>query len=74
MKDILNKRIFVSTDGTAGPYIMVHPDSRASVEVLLRKNGIVFAADGNASSVTDVINLGSREDVEKVQALLDSVK
>jgi hypothetical protein len=71
-----NKPLHVSTDGTAGPYLMVPDLQLDGVIDLLRTNGIRCWADENVISLNGapaigVINLGRDGDAKRVQAILD---
>ena len=71
-----NKRLHVSTDGTAGPYIMVPDQQLDAVLGLLRQHGIRCWADENVISLdgepaVGVINLGPNGDANRAQAILD---
>ena len=70
-------RIVVSTDGDAGPYIMVPLDQLDAATQMLRDSGISFWVDADAISLDDkpavaVINLGRGTDAGRVQRLLDA--
>jgi hypothetical protein len=72
------KTIRVSTDGTAGPYIMVPVDQLEQVRHLLSSNDIPHWIDHNAISVDGrpavaVINLGKKIDSRRIQTLLDGI-
>jgi hypothetical protein len=74
-----HNRITVSTDGNAGPYIMVPVDQLDMVTALLRDNAIAFWVDADAISLDGkpeivVINLGRGVDATRVQRLLDQAK
>jgi len=80
MKDSMTKQpLYVSTDGTAGPYIMV-PD--AQVDELCRildRHGVRYSVDENVISLDGepevaTINLGRGGDAKGVQKILDSVR
>jgi hypothetical protein len=69
----------VSTDGTAGPYIMVPVSQLDEVKRLLNNRQIHFWVDENAISLNGipeiaVINLGRVADARVVQGILDSVR
>jgi len=69
----------VSTDGDAGPYIMVPVSQVEKVRSLLDENSIPYWVDAEAISVDGepeitVINLGTGADSEAVQKLLDSTR
>lgn len=71
------KSIKISTDGTAGPYVMVRVEQLQQVRDLLRANDIPHWVDHNAISVDGrpavaVINLGKMIDPRRVQVLLDA--
>lgn len=71
-------RLRVSTDGTAGPYIMVPVSQLEEVKTLLYRNRIHFWVDENAISLNGtpeiaVINLGRGANAAAVQNILDSV-
>ncbi len=73
------RRLSVSTDGNAGPYIMVPVDQLSEVRSLLDSNNVGYWVDDEAISLdgkpeTTVINLGRGVDAAKVQCLLDSVR
>lgn len=68
----------ISTDGDAGPYIMVPVDQLNQVKSLLDVNAIPFWVDEEAISLDGkpeiaVVNLGGQSDPAKVQRLLDHV-
>lgn len=71
------KPLRVSTDGTAGPYIMVPVSRLDEIRRLLDSRGIRYWAEENAISLDGapeiaVINLGRGVDAAAVQAILDS--
>lgn len=71
-----NKKMYVSTDGTAGPYIMVPVEQLAKVRALLDANDIPYWVDEAAISLNrkaeiTVVNLGRACDPSHVQDLLD---
>jgi|GEM_PF-2490943 len=72
-----NKRLMVSTDGTAGSYIMVKPDRLDAVRELLDQNHWPYTIDRDAIqgvvTAESVINLDSGADVSAVQAALDGM-
>jgi len=78
MTDTTTRRpIRVSTDGRAGPYIMVPVELLEKVRKLLVENNIPHWVDHNAISVdgrpaVTVINLGQKADPSRVQDLLDA--
>ena len=72
------KPLYVSTDGDAGPYIMVPVGQLQTVKVLLEKNRVPHWVDEEALSLDGrpeitVINLGHQSDPAIVQRLLDSM-
>jgi hypothetical protein len=72
------QRLHVSTDGTAGPYIMVPVSQLEEVKALLSRNRITYWVGENAISLngkpeTAVINLGRGANGGAVQKVLDSV-
>lgn len=79
MKDVTTKQpLYVSTDGTAGPYIMVPVSQLDAVRQLLRQHHIPHTVDENAISLNGepevaVVDLGHGGDAKKVQQILDSV-
>ncbi len=67
----------VSTDGTAGPYIMVPLSQLDRVKRLLESRGIKYSVEENAISLdggpyVTVLNLGREADAAAVQNILDS--
>lgn len=73
-----HKPLCVSTDGDAGPYIMVPVDQLEKVRVLLDTNRVPFWVDEEAISLDGkpeitVINLGNRTEPAMVQRLLDGI-
>ena len=79
MTDVTTQKpLCVSTDGTAGPYIMVPVSQLDEVRRLLNGRRIGYWVDENAISLNGapevtVINLGRSGDAAAVQAILDSV-
>jgi hypothetical protein len=74
----MNAPLKVSTDGTAGPYVIVTPGQIRSVVVAFREEGIDFHVDEDAvlsggTPALAVIDLGSGADVERIQGVLDRV-
>ncbi len=72
-------RLCVSTDGNAGPYIMVPVEQLSEVRSLLDSNQVGYWVDAQAISLDGkppitVINLGRAGDAASVQRLLDSVR
>jgi hypothetical protein len=73
------RRLQVSDDGTAGPYIMVPVSQLAELERLLDRTRIRYWVGENAISFDGgpeiaTINLGRGADPAAVQAILDSVR
>ncbi|HEY8667701.1 MAG TPA: hypothetical protein VIL86_13630 [Tepidisphaeraceae bacterium] len=69
----------VSTDGTAGPYIMVPVSQLDEVKRLLDDRRIRYWVEENAISwdgapYVAVINLGREGDADAVQTILDTVR
>ena len=68
----------VSTDGNAGPYIMVPVDQLDEIRSLLDANNVGYWVDEQAISLDGkpeiaVINLDRGGDVARIQRLLDSI-
>jgi hypothetical protein len=80
MVDITTKKpLRVSTDGTAGPYIMVPLSQLEEVRRLLDGRGVRYGVEEHAISVDGapyiaIVNLDRRTDPKAIQALLDSVR
>jgi hypothetical protein len=80
MTDIsTNKPLCVSTDGTAGPYIMVPLDQLDDVRRALDENNIRYWVDEAAISFNDkpfiaTVNLGRAGNANSVQAILDAIR
>jgi len=73
------KALRVSTDGTAGPYIMLPFSQLDEVRRLLNGRGIRYWVEENAISINGgpeivVINFGREGDAAAVQAVLDGVR
>jgi hypothetical protein len=73
-----DKPLYVSTDGDAGPYIMVAESQLEKVKKLLDANRVLYWVDEEAISLDGkpeitVINLGSASDPERIQRLLNSI-
>ncbi len=69
-------RITVSTDGDAGPYVMVPLDQLNVVTALLRDKQVSFWVDSDAISLDGkpeiaIINFGRGANVVQIQQLLD---
>ena len=72
-----NKPLHVSTDGNAGPYIMVPVQQIDVVKDLLDTNSIPYSVDQDAISLdgkpeVTVVNLGLGSDAESVQNILNN--
>lgn len=70
--------LYVSTDGDAGPYIMVPVDQLERVKPLLDTHKVPYWVDDEAISLDGkpevaVINLGKGSNPATVQSLLDSI-
>jgi hypothetical protein len=80
MTDATTKQqLRVSTDGTAGPYIMVPVSQLDEVKALLNRNHIHYWVDENAISLDggpyiSVINLGREGNAAAVQDILDEAR
>jgi len=80
MTDVTTQRALqVSTDGTAGPYIMVPVSQLDDVKRLLDGARVPYWVDENAISLNGtpeiaVVNLGRVVDASAVQAVLDSAR
>jgi hypothetical protein len=73
------EKIRVSTDGTAGPYLMVSVGQLDEVRRLLDGRGVRYWVDEEVISLNGapeiaVVNLGRSGDPRLVQALLDGVR
>jgi hypothetical protein len=74
-----DKPLYVSTDGDAGPYIMVTVAQLETVKALLNGNKVPHWVDEEAISLDGkpevaVINLGRGSDPKTVQNLLDRIR
>ncbi|MDR3632985.1 MAG: hypothetical protein P4L84_04060 [Isosphaeraceae bacterium] len=78
MVDVTTRRpIRVSTDGTAGPYIMVPVSQRDQVQRLLDGHDVAYSPDEDAISLDGkpeivVIDLGLGGDASRVQSILNA--
>lgn len=75
----IKEPLHVSTDGTAGPYIMAPVSQLDEVRRLLDSRQIRYWVDEYAISLDGapevaVINLGREADASAIQAILDSVR
>ncbi len=73
-----DNQLTVSTDGTAGPYIVVTPEQVAAVSKALRAENVSFSIDHDAvlmdgAPALALINLADAANVNQVQQLLDHV-
>lgn len=79
MKDVMTKQqLYVSTDGTAGPYIMVPETQMEELCRLLDMHGVGYLVDEDVISLNGepevgIVNLGRDGDAEAVQKILDLV-
>ena len=80
MTDIsTNKPLLVSTDGSAGPYIMVPLDQLDEVRRALDTNNIRYWVDEAAISFNDrpfitTVNFGRAGNATTIQAILDNIR
>jgi hypothetical protein len=73
------KPLHVSTDGTAGPYIMLPVSQLDEVRQLLDDHGIRYWIEEDVISLngapeTAVIDFGRGADVDAIQAVLDTAR
>lgn len=79
MTNATNKeRLRVSTEGTAGPYIMVPESQLDQVRRLLDRHSVDYWVEEDVISIDGapevaVVNLGREGDASAVQAILDGV-
>jgi hypothetical protein len=71
--------LYVSADGTAGPYIMLPFSQLAELRELLDSQKIRYSVDEFAISLdggpeTIVVDLGRGVDAQTVQSLLDTIR
>lgn len=77
MIDLSTKKpLCVSTDGNAGPYIMVPVQQLDDLRTLLDDNNILYSVDQDAISLDGkpeiaVVDLGHGSDAASVQNILD---
>ncbi len=77
MIDVMTRRrLHVSTDGTAGPYIMVPVSQLVEVRRLLDSHQISYVVEEDAISLDGkpevaVLDLGKDADVQRIQTILD---
>lgn len=80
MIDIVTRKpLRVSTDGTAGAYIMVPVSQLDDIQRLLDSRGVGYWVEEEALSLNGapeiaVVNLGRGSDVIAVQAILDEAR
>ena len=80
MIDVVTKnQLYVATDGTAGPYIMVPLDQLDEVRRLLDQHNIRYSVDEDTISLNGepfmtVVDLGRGADAAAVQTILDGVR
>jgi len=72
------KRLHVSTDGGAGPYIMVPFSQLTDVRQVLDDHGIRYVVEEDVISLDGapevaVIDLGRAANADEIQAILDTV-
>ena len=75
---ITHKPIEVSTDGGAGPYLIVPFEQLPKITALLDTNRVSYWVDEEVLSIDDepevaFVNLDEQTDAARVQQLLDSV-
>ncbi len=73
-----DKPLYVSTDGDAGPYLVVPVAQLERVRALLDANKVAYWVDEEVISLDGkpevaVVNLGHGSDSKKVQNLLDGI-
>lgn len=79
MKDVASKQpLYVSADGTAGPYIMVPVSQLDDLRRLLDQHRVCYSVDEYAISLNGapedtLVNLAWGTDAKSVQKILDSV-
>ena len=76
--EMTRKRLHVSTDGGAGPYIMVPFSQLADVRQVLDQRGIHHTVEEDVISLDGapeiaVIDLGRAANADEIQAILDTV-
>jgi hypothetical protein len=78
MKDVTTQKpLYVSTEGNAGPYIMVPEEQLEQVRRLLDEREVSYWVDENVISLDGkpaiaVINLGLRGNAQAIQEILDA--
>ena len=73
------KPLHVSTDGTAGPYVMVPVSQLTELRELLDKHRIRYSVEEDAISLDGapeiaVVDLGNGADVAAIQQIIDCVR
>ncbi len=76
--EMTRKRLHVSTDGGAGPYIMVPFSQLTDVRQVLDQHGIDYTVEEDVISLDGapeiaVIDLGRAANADAIQAILDTV-
>ena len=77
MIDEMTKRpLRISTDGVAGPYLMVLVDQLETVRTVLDRDAVRYWVDADAISLdgkpaVTVVNFGRSGDAGQIQAILD---
>jgi hypothetical protein len=76
--EMTEERLRVSTDGIAGPYLMVPMGQLVRIRELLDRHAIRYWVESEAISLDGkpaiaVINFGRAGDRARIQALLDEV-
>ena len=76
--EMTEDRLRISTDGIAGPYLMLPLALLAGVRERLDRGSVRYWVDGNAISLDGkpaivVVNFGRTGDATRLQALLDEV-
>ncbi len=71
------ERLQISTDGDAGPYLMVPLEQVPAIRAVLQQHGITHSLDEDAIQFDDkpiiaLINFGRGADSARIQQLLDS--
>jgi hypothetical protein len=74
--EMTEDRLRVSTDGIAGPYLMVPMSQLVRVRELLDRHAVPYWVDSDAISLDRkpaiaVINFGRAGDANRIQTLLD---
>ncbi len=76
---VTKKQLKVSTDGTAGPYIMVPVIQLADLKMVLDKHNLSYSIEEEAISLNDapevaIVDLGRKADVQAIQIILNSIQ